>query len=82
LARLPLPQSVSQDIEAQETKLAGLPVPADVDPATRAAIKETIAQAFIFGFRALVLLCAGMSVASSAVAWRMIPKGAAHPSSG
>lgn len=82
LARLCLPPSVSQKIEAEKTKLAGLPLPADVDPATRAAIKETIAQAFLFGFRAVVLICAGLSVASSAVAWRMIPKGAAHTSSG
>jgi hypothetical protein len=56
--------------------LSGLPVPDDLSPATKAAIKELIADAFVFGFRIVMLICAGLSVVSSAVAWLMVPNGA------
>lgn len=74
LDHLSLPPSVLQELHAGETKLAALPVPADVDPASQAAItlKQSIAKAFICGFRIVMLICAGLSLASSAVAWRMI----------
>jgi hypothetical protein len=63
-------------IQSGEIKLAGLPVPDDLSPTTKAAIKELIAEGFVFGFRIVMLICAGLSAASSAVAWLMIPKGA------
>ena len=74
LDNLSLPPSVLQQLHAGETKLAALPVPADIDPASQAAviIKQSIAKAFICGFRIVMLICAGLSLASSAVAWRMI----------
>jgi EmrB/QacA subfamily drug resistance transporter len=74
LDNLSLTPSVLQQLHAGETKLAALPVPADIDPASQAAviIKQSIAKAFICGFRIVMLICAGLSLASSAVAWRMI----------
>jgi EmrB/QacA subfamily drug resistance transporter len=74
LNHLSLPPSVLQEIHAGETKLAALPIPADIDPASQAAviIKQSISKAFICGFRIVMLICAGLSLASSAVAWRMI----------
>ena len=80
LGQLVLPPSVLESVQADEIKLAALPVPAGVSPATKAAIKEAIAEAFIFAFRVAMLLCAGLSVASSAVAWLMVPNGAPGPS--
>ncbi len=72
LAQVPLPPSVLQQLHANETKLAGLQVPADLDPSTRATINKSIGEAFVFGFRIVMLICAGLSLASAAVAWLMI----------
>lgn len=76
LVHLFLPPCVLEVVQSGEIKLAGLPVPADLSPTTKAAVKELIAEAFVFGFRIVMLICAGLSVASSAVAWLMIPKSA------
>src|SRR5437016_9116421 len=76
LASLSLPVNVLHDIKADEIKLAGLQLPVGVDDSTRAAVRDSIGEAFVFGFRLVMLICAGLSVASAAVAWLLIPKGA------
>ncbi len=73
LANMALQTSVVHEIESGEIKLAGLQAPANLDPGTRAAVNELIRQAFIFGFRIVMLICAGLSLASAVVAWIMIP---------
>jgi EmrB/QacA subfamily drug resistance transporter len=80
LAQVVLPPSVFEVVQSNEIKLAGLPVPAGLSPITKAAVKEAIAEAFVFGFRRVMLICAGLSVAGSALAWLMIPKDTKHPS--
>jgi predicted MFS family arabinose efflux permease len=74
LAQLSLPSSVVQQVQSQEIKLAGLQAPAGLDRGASDAIKAAIQGAFIFGFRIVMLICAGLSMASAAVAWIMIPK--------
>src|SRR2546426_7233537 len=76
LASLSLPVNVLHDIKADEIKLAGLQLPVGVDDSLRAAIRDSIGEAFVFGSRLVILICAGLSVASAAVAWLVIPKGA------
>jgi EmrB/QacA subfamily drug resistance transporter len=73
-ASLSLPSELLRQIQAQETRLAGLQVPVNVDANTRAAIQDAIRQAFVFGFRIVMAICAGLAMASAAVAWAMIPK--------
>jgi EmrB/QacA subfamily drug resistance transporter len=75
LAHLQLPPAILQQLRADEIKLAGLPVPAGLNPGTRAAIEQLIGEAFVFGFRIIMLICAGLSVASAVVSRRMIPGG-------
>ena len=53
-------------------KLGALDVPSNLDASTSAAIRTAITQAFVFGFRVIMLLCAGLAVASTGVASRMI----------
>jgi hypothetical protein len=77
LAALSLPPELLRQIQAQETRLAGLQVPVNVDAHLRAAIQEAIRQAFVFGFRIVMAICAGLAMASAALAWVMIPKGQA-----
>jgi predicted MFS family arabinose efflux permease len=74
LAHLSLPPDTLHAIQAEERKLAGMQVPGGLDPGTTAAIKEGIREAFVFGFRIVILICAGLSLASAAVTMFMLPK--------
>jgi EmrB/QacA subfamily drug resistance transporter len=74
LAQLSLPSAVAQTLRTHEVELAGLQVPTGVNPVTKAAIKESIRQAFVFGFRLVMWICATLCLASAAVAWFIIPK--------
>ena len=78
LAGLSLPPNVLQDLRADEIKLAGLSVPAGLDPTADAAIRESVRESFVYGFRMVLLICAGLALASTAVAWRMIPRDRNH----
>jgi hypothetical protein len=44
-----------------------------LDSATAALIRNSIFRAFIFGFRIVMLACAGLTLASAVVAGLMIP---------
>jgi len=80
LKGLSLPGRVLQELHADEIKLAGMQVPAGVAPGMAIAIKHMIACAFVYAFRIVMLLCAGLSVASAAISWRMIPATRSSPS--
>jgi EmrB/QacA subfamily drug resistance transporter len=67
-----LPNNALEEIHANEIKLAGMPIPAGVDRATSASIKTALSQAFVYGFRVIMFACAGLSIASAAMAWLMI----------
>jgi len=75
LSRLSLPPAAVHEIQANRIKLAGLPVPAGLDPNAQREIKDAIKSAFIWGFRTVILICVSLSVTSAAVARLMIPKG-------
>ena len=64
-------------IRSQENRLADLQPPADLAPQTKTAITDLVQLGFVFGFRIVMLICAGLSVLSAAIAWRMIPDAAA-----
>ena len=74
LAHLPLPSQVLAELQANEIKLAGLQAPAGLNPGVQAVVTQSIAAAFVFGFRIVIWICAGLSLASSAVAWLLIPE--------
>jgi hypothetical protein len=64
-----LPSNVVREIKGQENKLAGLSAPAGLDTPARVAVKESVGAAFVFGFRVVMGICAGLSVMSAVVAW-------------
>jgi EmrB/QacA subfamily drug resistance transporter len=74
LANLPLSPAARQELQADEIKLAGLQVPDGLNPGTSAAIRNFVQQSFVFGFRIVMLACAGLSLASAAVASLTIRK--------
>ena len=78
LASLALAPSVLAEIQSNLIKLAGLEVPANLDASTSAMIRAAIGHGFVFGFRLIMLICAGLAVASAGVASRMIPSPRGH----
>jgi predicted MFS family arabinose efflux permease len=73
LAHYPLPTQALAEIRSREINLAAMRPPDGLDPGIRAAVTHSIDSAFVFGFRVVMWLCAALSLASSAVAWLMIP---------
>jgi EmrB/QacA subfamily drug resistance transporter len=69
----PLPPGILQYVRSNEIKLAGLDLPSGLDADTAALIRMSISHAFLFGFRTVMLICGGLSVASAAVASLMVP---------
>ena len=76
LATLSLPPGILHDIQASEIKLAGLQLPPGLSASTIAVIRGLAGEAFVFGFRLVMLICASLSVAGSVVVWLLIPKSA------
>ena len=74
LANLSLSSEVIEQLHAEEIKLAAMQIPPALDPITSAAIRATINNSFIFGFRIVMLSCAALSLASAAVARLTIRK--------
>ena len=75
VGQLSLPSPVLQQIHTEEIKLADAQAPADLGPGTRTVVQKLIGEAFVFGFRIVMFICAGLSLASAAIAWLMIPAG-------
>jgi EmrB/QacA subfamily drug resistance transporter len=78
LAHVLLPPGVLRGLQANETKLAGLQIPPGLSPSLQGAISRSVREAFVFGFRVIMFICAGLSVGSTAVAWAVIPKDRDH----
>jgi EmrB/QacA subfamily drug resistance transporter len=68
LTALHLAPTVDQSMIGQVDKLAGIQIPRSVPAATQNAIQRAINSAFIQGFRAAMLLGAGLSFLSALVA--------------
>ena len=74
LHHLALPESARQELRANASRLAGIQIPAGLEPSIKAAIQKSIGASFTFGFRILMLFCAALSLASSGIVWLMLPK--------
>jgi predicted MFS family arabinose efflux permease len=68
-----LPPSILQYVRSNEIKLVGLELPSGLDSSSTTLIRVSISHAFVFGFRIEMFICAGLSLASGAVAWLLIP---------
>jgi EmrB/QacA subfamily drug resistance transporter len=72
ITALALPTDLARGIRSNELRLAALDVPRGLDSTTAAKLGSSIDHAFVFGFRLIMLFCAGLSMASSGFAWCMI----------
>jgi EmrB/QacA subfamily drug resistance transporter len=73
LTGVPLPPGILQYVQSNEIKLAGLDLPHGLDVGTSTLLRASISHAFVFGFRIVALICAGLCVTSAAVASLLIP---------
>lgn len=78
---LGLPTDLARVVRSNELRLAALSVPGGLDTMTAAKLASSVDQAFVFGFRLMMLICAGLSVVSSGFAWRMIGTDTSPPKS-
>jgi EmrB/QacA subfamily drug resistance transporter len=72
LSALHLPPELQVAMEQQRERLAAMTVPAGVDKQSAAAIGRAVGEAFVAGFRRVMLVCAALSVLSAASAWLMM----------
>jgi EmrB/QacA subfamily drug resistance transporter len=72
LASFPIPSEVIKNLESNRVKLAALEIPAGLNSNISAEIKVSISQAFVYGFRLVMLICAGLSIVSAGQAWLLI----------
>ena len=63
--------SVRAVARAQRAQLAGADL-AGLDPMAHAALRRAFDDAYVAGFRALMLVCAGLAVAGALLAWMLI----------
>jgi predicted MFS family arabinose efflux permease len=73
LGHVSLPSGMLQEIQSHENQVGGLQAPPDLDSHMRETAEGLIREAFVFGFRVVILICAGLSLLSAAVAWICIP---------
>jgi EmrB/QacA subfamily drug resistance transporter len=73
LASLPIPARQRNDIQSNYVKLAALEIPPGLDRNMASEIKDSVNEAFVYGFRWVMLICAGLSVLGAAQSWWLIP---------
>ena len=72
LPALDVSREVAAFLDGQRDKLAGAALPANLDGATAAAVRRAIGEAYVAGFRWIMLLSAGLALLSALGAWLMI----------
>jgi EmrB/QacA subfamily drug resistance transporter len=69
---LSLRPEVVREIRSKEIELAGMDLPRNLDEKTKAGIRGAVSEAFVSGFRVVMLCCAGLSMASAAASWYFV----------
>jgi EmrB/QacA subfamily drug resistance transporter len=72
VSRLALSPGAQQAIDAQRTKLAGAEFGDRVDAAMRVALRDAIDEAFVAGFRRIMMIAALLALLSALSAWWLI----------
>lgn len=72
LLTMDLSQEMRQQIDEQRVKLAGLEAPPSLIGEARTTLEKAVADSFVFGFRVVMLMAAGLALASGLSAALMI----------
>jgi len=73
LSHLHLDPSVVRSMRSNLVKLGALQPPPNLDPAAASQVQADIGEAFVFGFRLIMWVCAALAAASAWIAFLMIP---------
>ena len=82
LHRMDLSEEVRSEMEAAKTHLGAAEAPEGVNAGTEAHIERAIDESFVTGFRAVMLLSAGLALASALVAALLVSDRRVGPSNG
>jgi EmrB/QacA subfamily drug resistance transporter len=74
IRQLAVPPNVIDTIEMNQTKLAAIPIPENLSADLRSSLRRVIQDSFIFGFRIVALLCAGLAILSAVIAWVFVKR--------
>lgn len=74
LNEIGIDEQLKSSVYEQRVKLAGLQAPDTLDAATHERIRKAVADAFVFGFRLIMLISAALALTSALSAWLMIGK--------
>jgi hypothetical protein len=72
LQHMALPPAVLEAVRAQRGKLAAIELPKNADPSADAAVGHAIAESFVSGFRAVMIISALLALAAAASAGLLI----------
>jgi EmrB/QacA subfamily drug resistance transporter len=72
LAASEIPAAAQNAVKQQEHKLAAIGLPAGIDEKSAAAVRQAVGEAFVAGFRAVMLTSAALAALSALVAWLLI----------
>jgi EmrB/QacA subfamily drug resistance transporter len=73
LPALNLNSGIVHQLESNVSKLGSLEAPPNAGAQTTTAIQSAVSEAFIYGFRLIMLLCAALATVSAVAAWWTIP---------
>ena len=72
LEAISIPAEAREALNTERLKLAAAEIPTSLNEETRLAIRTTIAECFVFGFRRVMLVGAGLALFGSLFAWLTI----------
>jgi EmrB/QacA subfamily drug resistance transporter len=72
LRRAQSPPAITQIVEQQRDKLAAIELPANLEAGVKAAAQHAIAEAFIAGYRWIMVISALLALASGVFAWLLV----------
>ena len=70
--KLEIGPEVRQALDAQRTKLAGVEIPANVEPGLRQSLKEAVDESFVAGYRRVMVVSMLLALLSALSAWLLI----------
>ena len=65
LNAIAIPAEARQQVNADRIKLAAMPIPSGINEEMRTALRQTINECFVFGFRRVMLVGTALALASS-----------------
>jgi EmrB/QacA subfamily drug resistance transporter len=78
-----VPRELGEQVILQQDKLGAITAPADASPAAAAEVRAVVGKLFVTGFRAVMLLAAGLALAGAAcAAWLIDGRRSTPPTKG